>query len=307
MKITHINIGIQNIIGNKLKQNPHELDLSDNKLSFSDIAFIAKNLPLTHVVSLNLSNNFIGDEGIKYLAEVLPYTNIKSLDLSNNFIGDEGIKHLAQFLPNSQLTSLNLNHNKIADKGVESLTQILPHTAIISLDLSHNFISKQGSTLIEASLLKFQGSCKIDSMFLTEENINSVINKNFTSLNIVNGLLNKHSVKSLIEKLPNTSIKSLNLINCYIENADKQKLNKHLSSLNINSFFIKFLNADIIAFETQEIESHTSEESIIYIENSMPIENVLPTETLLSLSEEEYELMGEESTESELELAAFYF
>ncbi len=250
---------IQDIFRKKLKQNPHELDLSDNKLSFSDIAFIAKNLPLTHVVSLNLSNNFIGDKGIKYLAEVLPYTNIKSLDLSNNFIGDEGIKHLAQFLPNSQLTSLNLNHNYIGQKGLEHLSLSLPNTKIIFLNLY--FAKGINPTNFNQKLAN---------------SLNKVIEKDSKKL--------FYDEKSSQEEDLVCALRIKSII-------DMATLEYYFSKPYIQSGFIYDIETMIATLSTgsfhskQEISESSSENYFL---------------SLSSEFEEEYELMGEESSESEL-------
>jgi len=95
------------------------LDMSSNKLAFTNSKFIyavAKNPTLT---VLFLNGNTVGPKGALALSSILKCTQtIRKLSLSNNEILAEGARHLASaLLTNKSLTFMDLRNNNIGDEG----------------------------------------------------------------------------------------------------------------------------------------------------------------------------------------------
>lgn len=186
-----------------------ELYLSDNPITASGAAALAKSLPRT-IQILDLARNNIGDKGAtalasqlqilrilrlnsnkitvngtSVLAKYLSSSRIQGLDLSSNLIGINGAKVLVGLLPKSNLISLNLCNNSIHTPGLQNITFKLQHSPLQALDLSYNQIEMVG----------------IQSL------ISELPHSNLTTLKLFANKINTDAAKALCHVLPSSKVK----------------------------------------------------------------------------------------------------
>jgi uncharacterized protein (TIGR02996 family) len=90
-----------------------------------DMALLADNVHLTHLLSLDLSENRLASTHLRALVVSEHLTNLTELDLSFNRIGDGGLRALAASPLLGRLQRLNLCGNDVGVVGLRALAHAL--------------------------------------------------------------------------------------------------------------------------------------------------------------------------------------
>ena len=208
---------------------------------------------------LNLSSNRITDEGVKSLTTALINSNckLKSLGLKYNGITDKGVEHLTTALINNncKLKSLGLEYNEITDKGIEHLTKALINTNCKLNSLSFNiFGGITDKALKHLTTALTHTNCKLNSLSLSRTSIiDEVCRYPATSpvrnrqdltvgewlVNHANRDITDKGVNHLIRALKNNNckLKSLSLLNYYVSEKNKIRINNAAKDKNCAVFF----------------------------------------------------------------------
>lgn len=125
-----------------------------------NMAALADNWQLRHLLSLDLGANYLESRDVRALVVSEHLTNLTALDLSHNRIGDGGIRALAGSPLLARLEHLNLRGNDIGANGLralagalESLAQSPDGLRLRKLELSFDNLSAAGQRVIAESPL----------------------------------------------------------------------------------------------------------------------------------------------------------
>ncbi|EAY12722.1 Leucine Rich Repeat family protein [Trichomonas vaginalis G3] len=197
------------------------LDVSSTRMAVSEASMLFTSIAKTTIIEFYADDLILKEESIQKLAETLSSdSNIEVLSLCGCDLNQRSIATLATALPYAKnLKYLRLESNSMYSDGAIALEKVLPKTNLISLEIADNMIWNDGTDAILSAIS--QGT-------------------QIQYLDISYNVLNIPSLLSCLT--PFSSLKSLAISGCKVEQQHVQNLIEHLGKSHLETFIMDGLD-----------------------------------------------------------------
>jgi hypothetical protein len=256
--LTNLNLSYTNIgnmgadhISSALKTNKSlkALRLRNNSISAEGILHIAVALKFNSTLTdIELSWNGFQDEGAKYLADAIKINkSISCIKMAGCVISQDGASYIADALmTNTSIKEISLACNIIGDAGAFHIARALKSKGCVIETLSISLCDIKSDGIIDISTALAQNDT-LKSISLAGSDISKAVNPWLLGNNVMASLFNTERKVGLAEALSvNTSLTSINLNQCYIDDANFNSLAKSFESNTMLTNIETERNGDVI-------------------------------------------------------------